>query len=40
MDQADHPRILNLVLGRMLELVVFSVEGVRERLGRGRVVAH
>ena len=40
MKEADHPRILELVLGRMLELVVFSVEGVRERLGRGRVVVH
>jgi hypothetical protein len=32
MKQADHPRILELVLGRMLELVVYSVEGVRGRL--------
>ena len=30
MNDADHPRILELVLGRMLELVVFSVEGVRQ----------
>ena len=40
MKEADHPRILELVLGRMLELVVYSVEGVRERLGRGRAVVH
>ncbi|HEY5922632.1 MAG TPA: hypothetical protein VIV11_13215 [Kofleriaceae bacterium] len=40
MKEADHPRILELVLGRMLELVVYSVEGVRERLNRGRVVVH
>lgn len=40
MNQADHPRYLELVLGRMLELVVFSVEGVRERLSRGRSVVH
>ncbi len=39
-EEADHPRILELVLGRMLELVVYSVEGVRERLSRGRVVVH
>jgi hypothetical protein len=36
MKEADHPRILELMLGRMLELVVLSVEGVRERLSRGR----
>lgn len=40
MKEADHPRILELVLGRMLELVVFSVEGVRERLTRSRAVVH
>jgi hypothetical protein len=40
MKEADHPRILELMLGRMLELVVFSVEGVRERLSRGRAVIH
>jgi hypothetical protein len=40
MREADHARILELVLGRMLELVVFSVEGVRERISRGRVVVH
>jgi len=40
MKEADHPRMLELVLGRMLELVVYSVEGVRERLVRGRVTVH
>jgi len=40
MKEADHPRILELMLGRMLELVVFSVEGVRERIARGRAVVH
>ena len=40
MKEADHPRILELMLGRMLELVVYSVEGVRERLYRGRLVVH
>ncbi|HUS29310.1 MAG TPA: hypothetical protein VMZ53_12415 [Kofleriaceae bacterium] len=36
MKESDQPRIVQLVLGRMLELVVFSVEGVRGRLARGR----
>jgi hypothetical protein len=40
MKEADHPRILELALGRILELVVFSVEGVRDRFARGRVVVH
>ena len=40
MKEADHPRILELVLGRMLELVVYSVEGVRGRLTRGKLVVH
>lgn len=40
MKEADHPRFLELVLGRMLELVVFSVEGVRERLVKGRATVH
>jgi hypothetical protein len=40
MKEADHARILELFLGRMLELVVFSVEGVRERIGRGRIAVH
>lgn len=40
MREADHPRVLELVLGRMLELVVYSVEGVRGRFSRGRVLIH
>jgi hypothetical protein len=32
------PRVVEVVLGRVLELVVFSVEGVRERFTRGRFV--
>ena len=40
MKDADHARILELVLGRMLELVVFSVEGVRERIGRGQLAVN
>jgi hypothetical protein len=40
MREADHPRFLELVLGRMLELVVYSVEGVREHLARGRITVH
>ena len=41
MREADHPRILELVLGRMLELVVLSVEGVRDRWNhRGRLLVH
>jgi len=39
MRAADHVRKFDLVLGRMLELVVFSVEGVRERISR-RAHAH
>lgn len=31
---ADHPRYLEAVVGRLLELVVYSVEGIRERFGR------
>jgi hypothetical protein len=31
------PRIFDLVLGRVLELVVVSVEGVRGRLIRGKL---
>jgi len=38
MRDADHPRILELVLGRMLELAIFSVEGVRGRFNRKLVV--
>jgi hypothetical protein len=40
MQEEDHPRVLELALGRMLELVVYSVEGVRGRLARGRLVVH
>ena len=40
MREADHPRFLELFVGRMLELVVYSVEGVRERLSRSRLVVH
>ncbi len=36
---ADHPRFLEIAVGRLLELVVHSVEGARERL-RGRVSVH
>jgi len=39
MRDADHPRILELVLGRMLELAIYSVEGVRERFGR-KILVH
>lgn len=37
-DIMKDPRILELVLGRMLDLVVFSVEGVRDRFSRGRLL--
>ena len=40
MREAVPPRFLELVVGRMLELVVNSVEGVRERLSRSRLPAH
>jgi hypothetical protein len=40
MREADHPRFLELVLGHMLELVVFSWEGVRGRMSRGRPTVH
>ncbi len=36
---ADHPRFLEVVVGRLLELVVHSVEGARERI-RGRISVH
>ena len=29
---ADHPRFLESVVGRLLELVVYSVEGIRARV--------
>jgi len=31
---ADHPRFLEVVAGRLLELVVQTVEGIRERVQR------
>jgi hypothetical protein len=40
MREADHPRFLEVVLSRVLELAIYSVEGVRERLSRGRVLVH
>jgi hypothetical protein len=36
MREADQTRSLHVVLERVLELVVLSVEGVRERFARGR----
>jgi hypothetical protein len=39
MREASHPRILDVLLGRMLELVVLSVEGVRAKLSRRLVSA-
>jgi hypothetical protein len=34
---ADHPRFLEAVVGRLLELMVYSVEGIRSRLDRTTV---
>jgi hypothetical protein len=34
MREADPLRVFEVVIGRMLELVVLSVEGVRERFSR------
>lgn len=34
---ADHPRFLEVVAGRLLELVVFTVEGIRSRVARPTV---
>ena len=31
-NDADHPRFLESVVGRLLELVVYSVEGIRSRV--------
>jgi hypothetical protein len=31
-NDADHPRFLESIVGRLLELVVFSVEGIRARV--------
>ena len=36
-SDADHPRFLESVVGRLLELVVFSVEGIRSRVNELRV---
>jgi hypothetical protein len=32
LHDADHPRFLESALGRLLELVVYSVEGIRARV--------
>lgn len=32
--RADQPRLFETLMGRVLELVVLSVEGIRERFGR------
>jgi len=34
---AHHPRLLEAVVGRLLELMVYSVEGIRSRLDRTTV---
>lgn len=34
---ADHPRFLETLMGRVLELVVLSVESIRERFARPTV---
>ncbi|HEU0033356.1 MAG TPA: hypothetical protein VFQ53_22145 [Kofleriaceae bacterium] len=34
---ADHPRFLETVVGRLLELVVHSVEGIRDRITPARI---
>ncbi len=36
-SHADHPRFLEALFGRLLELMVYSVEGVRDRLHRTSV---
>ena len=36
---ADHPRYLEVAVGRLLEMAVHSIEGVRDRL-RGRTTVH
>jgi hypothetical protein len=40
MSSTKSPRFLELVVGRLLELVVHSVEGVRERVGSSRLADH
>jgi len=37
LHDADHPRFLESVVGRLLELVVYSVEGIRSRVHRHAV---
>ena len=32
LSQPDHPRFLESVVGRLLELMVYSVEGIRDRV--------
>ncbi len=39
-SHADHPRYLEAIVGRLLELVVHSVEGIRERFGRRAGAIH
>ncbi|MBA3817475.1 MAG: hypothetical protein H0X17_01160 [Deltaproteobacteria bacterium] len=34
---ADHPRFLESVVGRLLDLMVYSVEGIRSKLQRPSV---
>lgn len=36
-SDADHPRFLESVVGRLLELVVYSVEGIRSRVHKPAV---
>jgi hypothetical protein len=36
-SMADHPRYLEVFVGRLLELMVYSVEGIRDRLHRTSV---
>jgi hypothetical protein len=40
MREGAKPRFVELVIGRMLELVVRSIEGTRERWDRTRALAH
>jgi hypothetical protein len=37
LSQPDHPRFLDAVVGRLLELMVYSVEGIRDRVRRTSV---
>jgi hypothetical protein len=39
-QMADHPRFLEAVVGRLLELVVYSIEGIRERISPSRTTVH